>query len=101
SGSDEQFSSRFAGDSHDQAMPRLLDDWPLPTAIVCYSHYEVIPLLRELWKRAISLQNEVSLLAFNDVSPLDVTNPPLTTVSVPAEQIGAFAAESLLEQITT
>ena len=99
-GADEQVSIRFVRDTHDQAMPRLLDDWPLPTAIVCYSHYEVIPLLRELWKRGISVPDEVSVVAFNDVFPLDVTNPPLTTVSVPAEQIGAFAAESLLEQIT-
>lgn len=98
-GADEQVSIRFVRDGHDAAMPRLLDEWPMPSAIVCYSHYEVIPLLRELWQRGIKVPDDMSVVAFNDVFPLDVTNPPLTTVSVPAEQIGAYAAELLLDQI--
>src|SRR3954468_2130786 len=100
-GADQQVSIRFVRDSHDNAMPRLLDDWPMPSAIVCYSHYEVIPLLRELWTRGIKVPDDLTVFSFNDVFPLDVTNPPLTTVSVPADQIGAFAAESRLEQIRT
>jgi LacI family transcriptional regulator len=92
-------SLQFVRDSHDRAMVRLIGRDPLPTAIVCYSHYEAMPLLNELWRRGVDVPRQVSVVAFNDVFPMDFTVPPMTTVSVPAEKIGTYGAKMLLKQI--
>ncbi len=89
----------FVRDSHERAMIRLLDQTPRPTAIICYSHYEAVPILKELWARRVRVPEQLSVIAFNDVFPLEYTIPPITTVSVPADKIGKAAARLLLKQI--
>jgi DNA-binding LacI/PurR family transcriptional regulator len=92
-------SVQFIRDSHDRAMVRLLDQQSLPTAIVCYSHYEAIPLLKGLSERKISVPEQISVATFNDVFPLDCMIPPITTIAIPADKIGILAARQLLKQI--
>lgn len=99
SGATSEVTVRFVRDSHERGMSRLLDPRPLPTAIVCYSHYEAISLLHELWRRKIEVPRDVSVVAFNDVFPMECTVPPMTTVGVPAEKIGTYGAKQLLKQI--
>lgn len=92
-------SVQFVHDSHNGAVARILEQPMLPTALVCYSHYEALPFLRELCKRNIRVPEQMSVITFNDVFPLQCTMPALTTVAVPAEKIGSYAARELLEQI--
>jgi LacI family transcriptional regulator len=66
---------------------------------MCYSHYEAMPMLKEFWERGIRVPGQMSMVAFNDVFPMDCTVPPITTVSVPADEIGAEAARVLLRQL--
>ena len=97
--SGDRIEVQFVRDSHERAMFRLLDQRPLPTAVVCYSHYEALPILKEAWERKISIPRDLSVIAFNDVFPLDSTIPPVTRVCVPAEKIGTHAARVLLAQM--
>jgi DNA-binding LacI/PurR family transcriptional regulator len=90
---------QFIRDDHDAAMSRLFAQHERPTAVVCYSHYEAVPLLKEAWERGVRVPDELSVIAFNDVFPLDCTIPPVTRVRVPADDIGRYAAEQLLKQI--
>jgi LacI family transcriptional regulator len=92
-------SVQFVRDSDDRAMSAMLDQEELPTAIVCYSHYEVMPVLKELWQRKIPVPQRMSVIGFNDVFPMDCTIPSMTMVSVPADKIGNYAATLLLKQI--
>jgi LacI family transcriptional regulator len=96
---DEELIIQFVREQHEPAMQRLLEQETLPTAIVCYSHYEAVPILQELWRRGLRVPNDMSVIAFNDVFPLECTIPPLTAVAVPADQIGRNAADQLLAQI--
>ena len=70
-----------------------------PTAVIAYSHREAVALLHELWKRGKRVPRDVSVVAFNDVYPVEQTNPPLTVVALPLADMGAAAAEQLVKLI--
>jgi LacI family transcriptional regulator len=70
-----------------------------PTAVIAYSHREAVALLHELWKRGVRVPRDVSVVAFNDVYPVEQTNPPLTVVRLPLAEMGAAAAEQLVKLI--
>jgi DNA-binding LacI/PurR family transcriptional regulator len=70
-----------------------------PTAIVTYQHQQAIRLLRLLWQAGVHVPRDLSVATFNDVYPVDCFIPTLTTVRMPAEQMGRLAADLLLQQI--
>ncbi len=72
-----------------------------PTAVLPYTHIEAIKLLPHLVKAGITVPNDLSILTFNDVYPLEYLMPALSTVAIPSEGIGKLGAELLLQQITT
>ncbi|MEM7682775.1 MAG: LacI family DNA-binding transcriptional regulator [Planctomycetota bacterium] len=88
----------FKGHQYEVA-PKLLDPANGITATVCYSHFEATPLLQHLWQLGAKVPDDMSLVAFNDEFPLGSLIPPVTTVGVPAAQIGLHGAEILLRQM--
>lgn len=50
-------------------------------------------------ERGISCPDDVSVVGFNDMPFLDKLRPPLTTVAIPHQQIGAEAARLLLDAL--
>ena len=72
-----------------------------PTAILAYTHFTAMKLIRQLWEVGINVPAELSVSTFSNASPVEDFVPPLTTVALPTEQMGKTAAELLLEQIKT
>jgi LacI family transcriptional regulator len=52
-----------------------------------------------LHRRGIRVPDDVSLVGFDDVSVSAFMTPPLTTISVPAQEIGGLAAQGMLALI--
>ena len=48
---------------------------------------------------ALIIPNDIAVASFNDISVAQFLNPPLTTVHLPAEEIGEGAVELLLERM--
>jgi DNA-binding LacI/PurR family transcriptional regulator len=71
----------------------------VPTAVMAYSHDEAIELMYALWQQNVIVPADMSLATFNDVYPLDLMTPPVTTVKVPASTMGWQAGVLLLEMI--
>lgn len=71
-----------------------------PTAIAVHSHVLAINLMGELLKRGVRLPDNLSLATFNDVYPVAHMAPALTAISIPAEQMGAAAADYLLRWVS-
>ena len=69
------------------------------SAVICYSHMEVLPLLQFVARHGVKVPGQLSIASFNDVYPMQFTIPPLTTMSIPGSDIGAVGAELLLEQL--
>ena len=70
-----------------------------PTAVVVYTHFAAITLLRLFWERGLRVPQDVSVATFSNSYPVAEVIPPLTTVALPTEEMGRTAAEMVLEQI--
>ena len=92
--------------------PRLPDDLPWDsiyepflqravieggaTAVLAYSHFGALSLLRAAHDHGLSVPKDFSLVCFNNVPVLKLTTPSLTAVDVPSGAMGHAAAELLL-----
>jgi LacI family transcriptional regulator len=71
------------------------------TAIICYSHTEVVNMTRALAIRGIRVPQDVSLIGFNNVFPTEVLFPATTVIDVPGASIGRTGGRLLLEQLSS
>jgi LacI family transcriptional regulator/LacI family repressor for deo operon, udp, cdd, tsx, nupC, and nupG len=78
-----------------------LSRWPsLPSAIFCYNDLVAIGLIDALLEKSIHVPDSVSVLGFDDIDFCDSVKVPLTTVHVPAFEMGKQAADLLIHQIS-
>lgn len=69
------------------------------TAVLAYSHFGALSLLRTAQDMGISAPKDFSLICFNNVPVLKLTTPSVTAVDVPSGAMGRAAAELLLAAI--
>jgi LacI family transcriptional regulator len=82
-----------------RALRDLLDRAPGFTAVVCGNDVLAIGVLHECARRRIEVPRQMSVAGFDDIEMAAVTTPPLTTVRVPAADIGRLAAERMLARL--
>lgn len=70
-----------------------------PTAIVAGNDMLALGVLRALAAAGQTCPDDMSVVGFNDMPLMDRISPGLTTVRVPHYEVGAAAAELLLERI--
>ena len=87
------------GDEHvlggERATERLLEEVPPPTGIVCYNDLSAIGALRAIRAAGLRVPADVSVIGFDDIEPAAWTEPPLTTIRQPTDELGRWAAERL------
>jgi LacI family transcriptional regulator len=81
------------------ALRHLLDVRPDVTAIVAGNDLIALGCYDVFAERGIDCPREMSVVGFNDMPFLDKLAPPLTTLAIPHQQIGAEAARMLLDAI--
>jgi LacI family transcriptional regulator len=81
------------------AMHLLLQRRPRPTAVFCANDIQAIGALYECAEAGIAVPGEISIVGFDDVPAAQYITPQLTTVRVPAEEMGHRAAAMLLQAI--
>ena len=81
------------------AMRSLLAVRPRPTAVICGNDILAFGALLECQKQAIAVPENVSVVGFDDLDFAASLIPSLTTIRVPADEIGSAAAETLLAEI--
>jgi LacI family transcriptional regulator len=81
------------------ALRALLATEQPPTAIICGNDQLAFGALIECSRQAIAVPRELSIAGFDDLDFASQIVPSLTTVHVPAEEIGRRAAEYLLARI--
>jgi LacI family transcriptional regulator len=82
------------------ALRLLLDAHPDVTAVVAGNDLIALGCYDVFAERGIDCPGEMSVVGFNDMPFLDKLAPPLTTVAIPHQQIGAEAARLLLDAIS-
>jgi LacI family transcriptional regulator len=94
------FSAWFSEEEGARLCAELLDNAPGLTAIVAANDLLAIGCYDALETRGLRCPDDLSIVGFNDMPLVDRLQPPLTTVWVPQREIGATAADLLLERLS-
>jgi DNA-binding LacI/PurR family transcriptional regulator len=86
----------FTRDSGASAMRQLLDDDPKLDAVFVASDLMADGALRTLRQAGRRVPADVAVIGFDDIEVARFTDPPLTTVRQPIEQIGRQIARQVL-----
>jgi len=81
------------------ALRQLLNDHPDITAVICTTDTLSIGAMAEARKMGISVPQQLSITGFDDIELSAQIDPPLTTISIPATEIGRGAADYLINAI--
>jgi LacI family transcriptional regulator len=77
----------------------LSRDNPPPTAIICGNDVLALGALIECTERGLSISEDISIVGFDNLEFSMHSNPPLTTIDVPAEEMGTNAADYILGKL--
>jgi LacI family transcriptional regulator len=94
-----RFSVAFTEAEGARVCRELLDGAPDVTAIVAGNDLLALGCYDVLAERGRRCPEDVSVVGFNDMPFADRFDPPLTTVHIPHREIGAAAADLLLERL--
>jgi LacI family transcriptional regulator len=81
------------------ALRQLMSDHPDTTAVICTTDTLAIGAMAEARKLGLNVPHQLSITGFDDVELSAQVDPPLTTISVPAAEIGRGAADYLINAI--
>lgn len=72
-----------------------------PTAIFCANDLMALGAMHAAHERGLALPEHLSVIGFDNVGFTAYTNPALTTVDVPKQELGATAARLLLHHLAS
>jgi LacI family transcriptional regulator len=90
--------SALTVDHGEAAVGPLLAATPRPTAVMCANDLLALGVLRGLTNAGVRVPDEVALVGYDDVAFASMLSPALTSVRQPKSELGASAAELLLEE---
>lgn len=79
----------------------LLKTEPLPTALLCGNDVIAQGAIYAAQKAGLSIPRDISVIGIGDFKGSEDLEPGLTTISIPAQTIGAIAGENFTRIITT
>ncbi len=82
-----------------KAARNLMNHSSRPTAIFCANDEMAIGCLHEVKSAGLSVPGDISIVGFDDIRYAEVMDPPLTTISQPAEEIGERVMYRLCRRI--
>lgn len=90
---------RYDVQSGYEAMNQLLELSAPPSAVFCSNDDMAIGAMKSAFGRGLQIPRDLSLIGFDDIGFSSYTNPALTTVKRPIEQISREGARKLLSLI--
>ncbi len=101
-----EYTQPYQGDYRDygvrygeEAMEHILGSGQPVTAVFAGNDGIAFGAWKALQRRGLRVPDDISLVGFDDVQEARLTEPPLTTVHVPTEQIGRECGQLLLEKL--
>jgi len=80
-------------------MKRIIDEDDLPTAFFIGNDSMCIGALTALYEAGIRVPSHMSVVGYNDITNAEYAQPPLTTVKVHTELMGAKGLELLIDRL--
>ncbi|MEO7223003.1 MAG: LacI family DNA-binding transcriptional regulator [Devosia sp.] len=81
-----------------RAAKTLLSEGLKVDALVLFNDSMAVGAYRAIHELGLRIPEDIAVASFNDISVAQFMNPPLSTVHLPAEEIGETAVELLLER---
>jgi LacI family transcriptional regulator len=81
------------------AMSRIFARRPLPTAVLSSNDLTAIGALRAIRQHGLHVPDDISVVGFDDIALAEFTEPPLTTVRLPRQEIAGKAFDALLTSL--
>lgn len=81
------------------AMNQVLRRDPRPTAVFCGNDILAYGAMAAVRDQGLAVGRDVSIVGFDDLEMSAVTDPPLTTVRIPGERMGAMGADLLIDAL--
>ncbi len=85
-------------DQGEKAVEALLSLSPRASAVMCANDLIALGVLKRLSEMGVAVPQDVALVGYDDVSFASMLSPALTSVRQPKYELGAIAAELLLEE---
>lgn len=82
-----------------EAMRMLANAKVSPTAVVCFSDILAIGAIAYCADLSLVVPDDVSIVGFDNLAFSAYIRPPLTTLEIPAKEMGKLAAEYLMKRI--
>ncbi len=90
----------YGPESGYEAMTSILEaEKPRPTAVFVASDVVAFGAMRAIQEHQLTIPNDIAVIGFDDVPMSRFMNPPLTTIRLPAADIGRKAGELLFDLI--
>lgn len=83
------------------ALGKIVEQDALADALICGNDVIALGILFEARSRGIDVPGQLSIVGFDDLPLTKHVSPALTTVAVPAVEMGTLAAQALLAAIET
>jgi len=93
------FDAENSLDGGRRAARQILECASRPTAVFCVSDELAIGCMHEFQRAGLQVPDDISVVGFDDIRYAEVTNPPLTTVRQPAEEMGERIVRKLCAAI--
>jgi DNA-binding LacI/PurR family transcriptional regulator len=87
--------SNYRVDAGASAVQVILSQPEIPTVIFCGNDLIAMGAMNALEQAGMSVPDDVSVVGIDDISFAFLARPPLTTISVPRERLGAVAFQAL------
>jgi len=81
------------------AMSELLKSSPLPTAVFVASDVVAAGAAQAIKQNGLQIPQDIAIVGFDDIPMAAFFDPPLTTIRLPAYEIGKEAGENLVRMI--
>ena len=78
----------------------LLQSGARPDALITGNDNMAVGAYRAIHESGLKIPGDIAVASFNDIPVAQFLNPPLTTVRLPAEEIGQNAVDLLFEQLS-
>jgi len=82
-----------------RATRQLLQLQQRPSAIFCANDEMALGALHEIKSAGLKVPQDISVIGFDDIRYAEITDPPLTTIAQPAEEIGERSMRRLCQII--
>ena len=82
------------------AMRQIYYEFPGVTAVVCNADVFALSAIAECRRLGLRVPEDISVVGFDDDDYTTIFSPALTTIAVPAAEMGRHAARSLIGALT-